>query len=76
MEPGESMPNSQGFSNNTHPEPIDPIAPIGTYFFKNLLISPSHLRLRLPKGLFPVRILLLYYNDILILNVVSDNITK
>ena len=43
MEPGGSMSHSQGLSNNSYPEPNQPI-----------LILSSHLRLDLPKSLFPV----------------------
>ena len=40
MEPGGSMPHSQGLSNNSYP--------------RSILILSFHLRLGLPKGLFPV----------------------
>ena len=33
MEPGCSMPHSQGLSNNHYPERINPIPSIDTYFF-------------------------------------------
>ena len=47
MEPGGSVPHSQGHSNNRYP---DPIPHIDTYLFKvhsNILISSTAL---LPKG--------------------------
>ena len=49
MKPGGSMPHSQGLSNNSNPEPnqFPALTPIS-------LILSSHLRLGLPKGLFPV----------------------
>ena len=47
MEPGGSMPHSQGLSNNPYPEPNQPNS-------LSLQILSSHLRLSLPKGLFPV----------------------
>ena len=49
MEPGGSMPPSQGLSNNSYPEPNQPNSP---HWF--ILILSSYLRLGLPKGLFPV----------------------
>ena len=57
MEPGGSMRNSKGLSNNSYPEflILEPIS------LKSILILSSHLRLELPKGLFsagvPVNIL-------------------
>ena len=55
MEPGGSMPHSQEFSNNPYPEPNQPnypaMIPISS---RSILILSSHLRLGLPKGLFPV----------------------
>ena len=48
MEPGGSMPHSQGLSNNTYPEPNQPNYPLqGPFLY-------SHLPLGLPKGLLPV----------------------
>ena len=54
MEPGGSMPHSQGLSNNSYPEPNQPNSPHNTYLFKvhSNIVLPS-LRLGLPKGLFP-----------------------
>ena len=46
MEPEDSMPHSQGLSNNPYPGPI-PIA------LRSILILSSHLRLDLPNGIFP-----------------------
>ena len=54
MEPRGSIPHSQGISNNPYPEPNQQIPGIDTYFYKIHLVLPSHLRLGLPKGLFPV----------------------
>ena len=55
MEPGGLMPHSQGLSNNPYPEPNQPnlpsLIPISS---RSILILSSHLRLGLPKGLFPV----------------------
>ena len=53
MEPGGSMPHSQGLSNNSYPEPNHflVLMPISS---RSILILSSHLRLGLPKGLFPV----------------------
>ena len=34
MEPGDSMPHSQGFSKNPYSEPNRPNSRIDTYFFK------------------------------------------
>ena len=47
------MLHSQGLSNNSYPEPNQPISlhPISS---RSILILSSHLRLGLPKGLFPV----------------------
>jgi hypothetical protein len=42
MEPGGSMPHSQGLSNNSYPISL-----------RSILILFSHVRLGLPKGLFP-----------------------
>ena len=54
MEPGGSMPHSQGLSNNPYPEPNQPnfpaLTPISS---RSTLILSSHLRLGLPKDLFP-----------------------
>ena len=43
MEPGGSMPHSQGLSNNPYREPINPIPRIDTYFFKvhSNIVLPS-----------------------------------
>ena len=49
MEPVGSMPHSQGLSNNSYPEPNQHSSPS-----RFILILASHLRLDLPKGLFPV----------------------
>ena len=55
MEPGGSMPHSQGLSNNSYPEPnqtqLPALIPISS---RSILILSSHLCLGLPKGLFPV----------------------
>ena len=54
MEPGGSMPHSQGLSNIPFLNSIKPIPRIDTYFLRYILTLPSQLRLVLPKGLFPV----------------------
>ena len=54
MEPGGSMPHSQGLSNNSYPEPNQPNYPHWYISSRYILILSSHLRLGLPKGLFPV----------------------
>ena len=54
MEPGGSMPHSQGLSNNPYPDPNQPNFRTDTCFFKIHSNIVSHLRLVLPKGLFPV----------------------
>ena len=52
MEPGGSVPHSQGLSSNPYLQPNEfVLAPIYLRFF---IILSSHLRLGLPKGLFPV----------------------
>ena len=53
MEPGGSMPHSHGLSNNSYPEPnhSPSLIPISS---RSILILASHLRLGLPKDLFPV----------------------
>ena len=54
MESEGSMPHSQGLSNNSCPEPNQPNYPQIPISLRSILILPSHLRLGLPKGLFPV----------------------
>ena len=55
MEPGGSIPNSQGLSNNSYPEPNQPQFPALIHISsKSIMILSSHLRLGLPKGLFAV----------------------
>ena len=51
MKPVGSMPHAQGFFNNPYPEPDQSNSPISLWY---ILILSSHLRLGLPKGLFPV----------------------
>ena len=55
MEPGGSMPHSQGLSNNpvswAESTQFPALIPISS---RSILILSSHLRLSLPKGLFPV----------------------
>ena len=53
MEPGGSMPHSQGLSKNSYPEPNKPNFSSDTNFFKIHSNIVPHLRLGLPKGLFP-----------------------
>ena len=52
------MPHSQGLSNNSYPESNQPkfpaLLPISS---RSILILSSHLRLGLPKGLFPAGLL-------------------
>ena len=54
------MPHSQGLSNNPYPEPNQPnylqlpaLTPISS---RSILTLSSHLRLGLPKGLFPIKV--------------------
>ena len=58
LEPGGSVPHSQGFLIIPILSRINPISRIYTYSFKVILlpiiILPSYLRLVLPKGLFSV----------------------
>ena len=54
MEPGCSMPYSQGLSNNSYPEPNQQFPALTPISSSSILILSSHLRLGLPKGLFPV----------------------
>ena len=55
MEPGGSMPHSQGLSNNPNPESTQLLVLIPIYL-RSILILSSHLRLDFSKGLFPVKI--------------------
>ena len=41
MEPGGSMPNLQGFSNNPYPEPDQPSSSY-TYFFRSNSLDPFY----------------------------------
>ena len=55
MEPGGLMPHSQGLSNNPYPEPNQPNSPHRNPIpSRSIQILSSHLRLGLPKNLFPV----------------------
>ena len=54
MEPEDSMPHSQGLSNNPYPEPNQPNSPQPNTSSRTILILSSHLRLDLHKGIFPV----------------------
>ena len=54
MEPGGSMPHLKGLSNNPYPEPNQPNYQHWYFSSRSSLILSSHLRLGLPKGLFPV----------------------
>jgi hypothetical protein len=55
MEPGGSMPHSQGLPYNPYPEPNQPNSSYWYLFFlRSILILYSHLRFGLPKGIFPV----------------------
>ena len=54
MEPGGSVPHSQGLSNNPILSRINPITSLIPISTRSILILFSHLRLGLPKGLFPV----------------------
>ena len=55
MEARGSMPYSQGLSNNPYPVPNQPHFPALIHISSRyILILSSHLRLGLPKGLFPV----------------------
>ena len=57
MEPVGSMPHSQGSPIIPILSRINPIPRTDTYFLRYILILSSHLRLGLPKGLFPVGLL-------------------
>ena len=55
MEPGGSMAHSQGLSNNSYPEPKQTQFPALIHISSRYtLMLSSHLRLGLPKGLFPI----------------------
>ena len=56
MKPRGSMPHSQELSSNPYPEPNQPNSSqvLIPTFLRSILILSSHLRLGLPKGLFPV----------------------
>ena len=54
MEPACPIPHLQAFSNYPYPEPNQPILLIDTLSLIFILILPPHLRLGLPKNLFPV----------------------
>ena len=52
------MSHSQELSNNPYPEPKQSNSPtLIPISSRSILTLSSHLRLRLPKGLFPVKIL-------------------
>ena len=53
MEPGGSMPHSQGLSSNPYPDPNQPNSSI-PISLRSILILSSYRRLGLPKSLFPV----------------------
>ena len=48
------MPHSQGLSENPYPEPNQPNSPHRYVSSRFILILSSHLRVGLPKALFPV----------------------
>ena len=54
MESEDSVPHSQGLSNNSYHDQNQPNSSYDTYFFKILLTLPSRLQLGLHKSLFPV----------------------
>ena len=55
MEPGRSMPHSQGLSNNPNPEANQPQFPaLIPIYSRSILILSSHLRLGLPKRRFAI----------------------
>ena len=55
MEPGGSMPHSEGLSNNPYPESNQRYPRNDTYFFKvHSNIIHTHLRIGRHKGLFSV----------------------
>ena len=56
MEPGISIPHSQGFSNNPYPELNQPNSSYRYISLGSILILSSHLCLGLPKGFFPAGI--------------------
>ena len=51
-----SMLNSQGFSNNPYSEQTQFLV-LTLISLRSILILPSHLRLGLPKGIFPLDLL-------------------
>ena len=53
MEPGGSIPHSQGLSNNPYPESNQPNS-LYRYLFHYNILLPSTVYLRLPKDLFTV----------------------
>ena len=54
MEPGGSMPHSQGLSKNSYLAESTQFPALIPIYSRSILILSSHLRLGLPKGLFPV----------------------
>ena len=54
MQPGGSMPHSQGLYNNPYPEPNQTNSSYWCLFLRSILILPSHLRIGLLSGIFPV----------------------
>ena len=56
MEPGGSLPHSQGLSNNPYTE-LNKFLVLIHISLRSILILYSHLLLGLPKGLLPVGVL-------------------
>ena len=72
MEPGDSMPHSEGLSNNPYPEPNQSnLLPI---YLRSILILSSHLRLGLPKSLLPVGLLVFKHSQIFKIALIKLNL--
>ena len=65
MEPGGLILHLQGLSNNLHPEPTNPVFILIPISLKSILIFSSHLRLGIPKALFPVGLPVTILNEFL-----------
>ena len=63
VEPGGSMPHSQGLSYNPYPEQNKPNSSLVLILLRSILILSSHLRLSFPVGLpiYFFKALLLYF---------------
>ena len=70
-EPGDSLPQSEGFSNDPIAVRINVIPRIATYFFKNHSNIVFHLRLDLSKGIFPVGVSVKILKDPLLSSILT-----